>query len=267
MKVAILTSRSLRHHFFVNTLAAEHSLVAVVREVKRDLVKESKGDQLTVMKEHLAERGEAESRYFGDHSEPRCADLLDVEVGESNSTEVFAFLRDRDPDAVLLFGTSIIKPPILSHFEGRIINMHLGLSPYYRGAATNFWPLVNREPECVGATIHQAILEVDAGAVLNQVRPEFARDDLAHDIGCKAVIAGTRSFVQALAVAGGSDFPPSRPQSPGESLGEGLLFRRRDFSAESVLKLRRNFDTGMIPEYLEKRASRDAAFPLVELER
>ena len=140
--------------------------------------------------------------------------------------------------------------------------MHLGLSPYYRGAATNFWPLVNREPECVGATIHQAILEVDAGAVLNQVRPELALDDRAHDIGCKAIIAGARAFVQTLAAAGAGDFPPSRPQLSGE----GLLFRRRDFSAESVVKLRRNFDTGMIPEYLEKRASRDAAFPLAELE-
>ena len=148
--------------------------------------------------------------------------------------------------------------------------MHLGLSPYYRGAATNFWPLVNREPECVGATIHQAILEVDAGAVLSQVRPELGPDDRAHDIGCKAIIAGARAFVQTLAAAGAGDFPPSRPQSSGASSGassgEALLFRRRDFSAESVLKLRRNFDTGMIPEYLEKRASRNAAFPLVELE-
>jgi methionyl-tRNA formyltransferase len=261
VNVAILTSRSLRHHFFVNTLAEEHNVVGMVREVKRDLVKESKGDQPTIMEEHLAERNEAESRYFGDHAEPRCPDLLDVNVGETNSPEVFAFLRGRNPDAVLLFGTSIIKPPILSHFEGRIINMHLGLSPYYRGAATNFWPLVNREPECVGATIHHAILKVDGGAILNQMRPIFAADDRAHDIGCKAIIAGARGFIRTLATAGDGDFPPGRPQSPGE----GLLFRRRDFSAESVVTMRRNFDTGMISEYLEKRVTRDAGYPLVEL--
>lgn len=262
MNIAILTSRSLRHHFFVNTFAAEHDLVGVVREVKRNLVKKPKGGQPTTMEEHLAERDEAESRYFGDHTEPRCADLLDVDVGESNAPEVFTFLRDRDPDAVLLFGTSIIRTPILSHFEGRIINMHLGLSPYYRGAATNFWPLVNREPECIGATIHHAILKVDAGAILNQVRPVLAADDRAHDVGCKAIIAGTRGFVRTLATTDDGGFPSGRPQSPGE----GLLFRRRDFSAESVATIRRNFDTGMIPEYLENRAARNANYRLVELE-
>ena len=50
-------------------------------------------------------------------------------------------------DVVLVFGTGILREALLSAFPGRLINIHLGLSPYYRGAGTNFWPLVNGEPE------------------------------------------------------------------------------------------------------------------------
>jgi methionyl-tRNA formyltransferase len=261
LKLVILTSTSLRHCFFVNTIARCHEVKGVVREVKRDLVEESKGDQPQVLAEHLTERGEAERRYFAEHLEPACSDVLDVGVGGSNSPGVYDFLVARDPDAVLLFGTSIIEPPILSRFEGRIVNMHLGLSPYYRGTATNFWPLVNGQPECVGATIHHAIARVDAGSVLNQTRPELVGSDRAHDIGCKAIIAGVDGFLETLRASEQHGFDSGRSQPPGE----GVVYRRRDYSAEAVLRMRANLDAGMVAAYLEKKWERDARYPLVTL--
>ena len=33
-----------------------------------------------------------------------------------------------------------------------MINVHLGLSPYYKGSATNFWPFVNNELQFLGVT-------------------------------------------------------------------------------------------------------------------
>ena len=34
----------------------------------------------------------------------------------------------------------------------KILNLHLGISPYYKGSGTNYFPLVNNEPQYVGAT-------------------------------------------------------------------------------------------------------------------
>ena len=261
MKLAVMTSRSLRHHFYLDALAAKHEVVACVRETKRDLVQESAGDEPAVMREHLAERDAAEQRYFGAYAAPACDRVLDVASGESNTPRVFDFLEAAGPDAVMLFGTSIIEPPVLSHYEGRIINLHLGLSPYYRGTASLFWPLVNGAPECVGATIHHAILRVDAGALLHQVRPDLSPSDGAHDIGCKTVIAAAAGVLALLAVAEESGLPAGREQARGG----GLLYRRRDFSAEAVTRLRANLAAGMVPDYLAARAERDSAYPLVEL--
>src|SRR5207244_13617600 len=125
----------------------------------------------------------------------------------------------------------------------RAVNLHLGLSPYYRGHATNFWPLVNGEPECVGATVHLATLDVDAGPILRQARPELAPDDRAHDAGCKAIVAGAAALPHP--VAGYAD---GRAE-PVPQQGGGRLYRRADFDADAVATMRRRLDEGMIPRY------------------
>jgi methionyl-tRNA formyltransferase len=167
----------------------------------------------------------------------------------------------RQPDVVLVFGTGILREPLLSEFEGRIINIHLGLSPYYRGAGTNFWPLVNREPEYVGATIHYLDAGIDTGAILAHARPSVDRTDGPHDLGNKTIVAAAEGLLRAAAahVAGTAQ--------PVAQWSGGRLYQRKDFSAEAVRTLYRNFESGMIDEYLANRPARDAALRLVEPER
>jgi methionyl-tRNA formyltransferase len=162
------------------------------------------------------------------------------------------------PDVVLVFGTGILREPLLSTFKGRIINLHLGLSPYYRGAGTNFWPLVNREPEYVGATIHYLDAGIDTGPIIAHARPEMASGDGPHDVGNKAIVAAADALVHAAAshAAGGVSAVPQ--------WGGGRLYQRKDFSADAVRKLYANFEHGMIDEYLAARHARDAALRLIE---
>ena len=115
-----------------------------------------------------------------------------VSAGACNDPAEVALMAALGPDVVLVFGTGILREPLLSAFDGRIINIHLGLSPYYRGAGTNFWPLVNREPEYVGATIHYLDAGIDTGPILAHARPTIARGDGPHDIGNKTIVAAAR---------------------------------------------------------------------------
>jgi methionyl-tRNA formyltransferase len=139
-----------------------------------------------------------------------------------------------------------------------MINLHLGLSPYYRGSGTNFWPLVNREPECVGATIHLAVRRVDAGAIYAQVRPEVERGDRAHEIGTRAAMAGAAALAGVLARHGGGQLS-ARPQD----LSLGRVYRRADFTADSVRRLWQNLDSGMVDEYLADAPRRQERYPII----
>jgi methionyl-tRNA formyltransferase len=252
--------------FVTNTAAAGCELVGVWQEEKtfhpekyaQDVVDEA------LIQRHFSDRDESEEQYFSS------ADAVRVDRGAlhrvvaagacSDPAEVALMIAAR-PDVVLVFGTGILREPFLSAFSGRIINIHLGLSPYYRGAGTNFWPLVNRQPEYVGATIHYLDAGIDTGPILMHVRPSIEHGDGPHDVGNKTIAAAAQALLRAASahVAGTAH---AVAQWPG-----GRLYQRKDFSADAVRTLYRNFETGMIDEYLSTRASRDAALRLVELER
>jgi methionyl-tRNA formyltransferase len=163
------------------------------------------------------------------------------------------------PDAIMLYGCGIIRRPLLEVFGDRTINLHLGLSPYYRGSATNFWPLVNREPECVGATIHLATARVDAGAVLTQVRPLIEPQDGPHDIGAKTILAAANLLPEILALYLRQRIRPQR-----QDLSCGREYKTKDFTAAAVQRMRSHFETGMVEEFLDDRDRRCQRYPIVQ---
>lgn len=80
-------------------------------------------------------------------------------------------------DLICLFGTAILKSSWLHAFSSTVVNLHLGLSPYYRGSATLFWPFVFRELQYLGTTIHLASKKVDAGAILHRITARLLPGD------------------------------------------------------------------------------------------
>ena len=266
MKAILLTSTFRRHVYVANTIAAQCDLVGVWQEAKTFVPQRyaSSDEDERVIQQHFADRDASEARYFADDDRLRVAAAAAHHVvagdgcSEPAAVARMAALR---PDVVFVFGTGILRDPVLTAFAGRIINLHLGLSPYYRGAGTNFWPLVNREPEYVGATIHYLDAGIDTGPILAHARPAIAHGDGPHDVGNRTIIAAAAALIAAGA-AHASGSARAVPQWPG-----GHVYLRRHFDADAVRRLHRNFETGMIDEYLAARPLRDAALRLVEPER
>ena len=262
MKAILLTSTFRRHAFVGNTVAAGCDLVGVWQEEKtfrpeRYARDAADGD---VIQDHFAKRDASEARYFAADMAVRLGRggiQRTVAAGGCNEPAEVALMEVAKPDVVLVFGTGILREPLLSAFEGRMFNIHLGLSPYYRGAGTNFWPLVNREPEYVGATIHYLDAGIDTGPILSHARPLIEPGDGPHDLGNKTIVAAVQALLRA-AVAHVSGSVRTVPQWSG-----GRLYQRKDFSADAVRAMYRNFDTAMIAEYLAARDSRDAALRLI----
>ena len=264
MRVILLTSTFRRHNFLISRLAAELDVVGVWQEEKsfQPARYAQTADDAAVIARHFAARDAAEASYFAGHERPRlqpgavCRCIAAAAVNDS--AEVVRMEACR-PDVVAVFGTGLLREPVLRAFDGRFINLHLGLSPYYRGAGTNFWSLVNREPEYVGATIHYLDAGIDTGPIIAHIRPHIERRDGPHDIGNKAIAAAAEMVLGAVRahVAGRVR---ARPQTH-----KGRLYQRKDFSADAVRRLYQNFTTGMISEYLDHQAERDARLALVAL--
>lgn len=260
-RIALLTSNNRRHRWVAARLAEVAELAYIFTEAKPPQNTSSSCTEATQIRDYFAARDQAEARWF--RGVPDRFSQIAVYVRElpwqgANSNEVFDLLRDAQVDRIFLFGSCIIRDPILSFFYGRIVNMHLGLSPYYRGSATNYWPLVDGLPECVGVTVHHATAVVDGGGILGQARPDVEADDSIHDVGCKTIMAGA-ALLQPFARVAGS-LPPGVPQA-----GKGKLCRRADFDKDSLSRVQSRMERGMLKDYLADKASRDAIYPIVEV--
>ncbi len=265
MKVVLLTSTFLRHQFVANFLSERADLVGLWQEKKsfqpQALVRSE--EDRKVIEGHFEARERSEDHYFRKEREVRLARgtvhrLL--AAGEINEQAEVSKMADLKPDVVLVFGTGLLKDATLQAFGGRILNLHLGLSPYYRGSGTNFWPLVNCEPEYVGATVHYVNGGIDSGDIVAHVRPWIEAGDGPHDLGNKAILEAAPVLLRAAEARLEGEIR-RMPQTE-----KGRLYQRKDFNADAVRRLYRNFESGMIEEYLKQKTERDRALKVVTLE-
>ena len=260
MRAIVLTSALRRHTYVANALARRLDVACVWREEKTfDPLNYAGSDEdAAVIRRHFADRDASEEAYFAAETSVS-APSRRVGPGGCNDAAEIEVMQRLDPAVVLVFGTGLLKQPLIDRFAGRIINIHLGLSPYYRGAGTNFWPLVNGEPEYCGATIHFLDAGVDSGPIIAHVRPEMATGDGPHDIGNKTIVAAVRAQADAAMALGAGGVKGI------EQSGDGRVYKRADFSAAAVRRLDANFEAGMIGQFLRNKAARDAALSLVTM--
>lgn len=265
MRVGILTSVETRHRYFANALRKDLPVVAVAYEETGYSPVVPAADDLTpaerdVVDHHFAERARQEEVFFGANAafleDDNSYAVGRIGVGTLSSEHTLGLLIEAEVDTVVVYGTNLIKPPLLGRWPGRMINMHLGLSPYYRGTATNFYPLLNEEPEYVGATIHLIDEGIDSGAILRHARPEIVADDMPHTIGCKAILAGIDAMVDVLRAIGRNAGIEPVPQwdVPG-----ARLYLRKDYHPRQVVELYRKIDGGLFRDYARRAADDELA--------
>ena len=103
--------------------------------------------------------------YFNTHTIP--ADKL-VSVSSVNNQATADIINAINPAVVIVNGTRIISKKILSNISCPVINMHVGITPAYRGVHGGYWALVNNDTANCGVTIHLVDAGIDTGAILYQ---------------------------------------------------------------------------------------------------
>jgi len=249
MRVAIFTSNHLRHRYFARRLAERFEVTTIFWEEKsfdpRAVYRSP--EEAEVLREWFGLRDQAELEFFGDEASLGLPHIrsYDVGAGKINQDDIVRLVHSLKPDVAAVFGSGILRKPLLEAIAGRAVNLHLGLSPYYRGSGTNFWPFVNNEPHLVGATIHWLDLGVDSGPIIAQDRPAFEPRDNPHTIGCKVIVRGTSLMQSVLTSIEGGKWPPGVQQD----LSRGRVYLRKEFSAEHAATVLRKWRSGVIARY------------------
>lgn len=264
MNIALFTSNHLRHKYFATEIAILLSLKLIVCEEKNKAIQEIStydAAERELLEDHFQKRQASEEQFFGEYQNfPSAIAIEKMEFGKINSPNTLHLLNIHKIDCILLFGTSIIKADILQEYPDKVINLHLGLSPYYKGSGTNFFPIVNNEFECIGATIHLAIKSVDAGAILHQFRPNNIQysDDL-HTIGNKTIQMAGKIYPKIV-----QQYLSGKITLQVQSDFEGAkIYRLKDFTPDTIRTANKIIINGGVTEYLENKNQRIATKPIV----
>lgn len=91
-----------------------------------------------------------------------------IEVDSVNSDLVYEKLKAISPDLIVVWGSGMLQKRIIATAK-KVINLHLGLCPFYRGAVANQYALLQGDFSKIGATIHYVNSHVDAGDIIKTV--------------------------------------------------------------------------------------------------
>lgn len=98
-------------------------------------------------------------------------------VGSVNDDETIEKIKSCKPDIIVVNGTRIISEKVLNSLSVPIINMHVGITPKYRGVHGGYWALANGDRENCGVTVHMVNAGIDTGDVIRQKRIEVEKED------------------------------------------------------------------------------------------
>ena len=170
MKILIISGSHPRHLFIHQALLESGNKCAAVIMEREELLpippkNINKRDHDNFLR-HFNDRNTIERRVYGDldvNSVFKDIPTIHCNSATINSKEVAEFVKGFSSDVAFIFGPDLIKEPLMGALPKDRVNLHLGLSPWYRGSATLFWPFYFLQPQFAGATFHQIVSEADAG--------------------------------------------------------------------------------------------------------
>lgn len=179
MKITLITSNQKRHNHFINLLSDYCSELFVIQE--NDTIFPGVFDGIyksnNLMKKYFENVFNAQEKIFGSENSyirSKKINLLPIKFGDVSNLELSDLSNFLKSDIYVVYGSSYIKGSLIKFLvKKRAINIHLGISPFYRGSDCNFWALYDNHPNLVGATIHLLSEGLDSGSILYHALPKF----------------------------------------------------------------------------------------------
>jgi len=255
----LLFSGDHSRHLYIHKAICENFDIAGVVCVKREEVLPSANPSWPerdrkLFDLHFKARAEIERATFGNLDAKflqSAGPTLHVPNETIRSAEVAKFIKSVNADVALIFGTPLILEEAMNALPKWRINLHLGLTPWYRGAATLFWPFYFLQPHYAGATIHQIVPEADAGDVIHHVLPELKKGDGIHDVAARCVVQSRDDLVPILRTLSSTGTLPLFPQK-----STGRLFLANDFHPSHLRVIYELYENKIVDAYLNGELSK-----------
>jgi methionyl-tRNA formyltransferase len=207
MKIALLTTQTPHHTFFVREIAARFDRVHVFCE--------SRGLRAPFDVSHPfeAERDQFERRRWFQGADPRLSEFVEVTtVDTMNGADGIAALASRQPDVAIVFGTGRLSSAVLENGPNCFLNLHGGDPEEYRGLDTHLWAIYHSDFGALITTLHRVNASLDDGDICLQESISISAGMQLHELRGANTEACVRLAIAALASVREQGDVPSRRQ-------------------------------------------------------
>jgi hypothetical protein len=178
MKITLLTSNNSRHNYLVNILSEVCDKLFVLQETNTIFPGKVPGhyEQNQVFEKYFEQVLKAQEYLFGNCyiKSKKDISIFNMKMGDLNKLSLTKIQDFLESDLYIVFGASYIKGDLVDFLiKKKAINIHMGVSPYYRGCDCNFWAIKDGNPHLVGATIHMLTKGLDSGSILYHSISEY----------------------------------------------------------------------------------------------
>lgn len=194
MKVLLITGNHPRHIYFANRLKNTSFEFSWIIEKRRDkfmpkISENYKKEIKKLFNIHFNRRKIAEEKFFKIPESFKKNDnfLSYVYRNDFDNGKLEKIVSKYKFDILITYGCGLINNNILKKIRLYSWNVHGGLSPWFRGGATLFWPTYMLQPEYTGMTFHETIDSVDAGNIVYQNSAKIRAEDGVHENACRVV--------------------------------------------------------------------------------
>jgi len=182
MKITLFTSNKSRHNYLINFLSKVSDELFVVQECGTIFPGTVPGNypESKIIREYFEKVNVAQLKLFGNpcvENFSKKIKILPMLFGDLNNCSLKFLSSFLKSDIYIVFGSSYIKGDLVDYLiKKKAINIHMGVSPFYRGTDCNFWALYDNNPHLVGATIHMLSKGLDSGSILYHAMPDVKSD-------------------------------------------------------------------------------------------
>ncbi len=177
MKITIFTSNSYRHKNLINSISRICNHCYAIIESKT-IFPGQIDDFFTKSKlnyKYFNEVEKSEKFFFKNNSFiNKNVKTKIIKQGDLNLLKKNDLKEALNSDLYIVFGSSYIKGWLIKFLiKKKAINIHMGLSPFYRGSSCNFWAMFDKNSNYVGATIHYLSEGLDSGKIISHCLPNY----------------------------------------------------------------------------------------------
>ena len=185
MKAIFITGNQPRHAFFVSKIHKYFSESVWFVDERNNNLKSSKGVKKKSLNNHLIDLKKSKNKIFFCKIKftKKLIKKNIIQRSEFFDNSLFNKLKFMSSDYLFTYGCGKLSNKILKiKTIKNYFNLHGGLSPYYKGSITNFWPSYFLSPQFSGMTLHQISENLDGGDIFFQTSSRIRKKDNINDL-------------------------------------------------------------------------------------